>query len=78
MHIRVTGLPAGLDRGLREVVVPSIGLAIDRLGIDLHQMHRGCAAPTGELFNFGRILPFLGKQGMIFSENRFPLFRIMP
>src|SRR5580704_2266957 len=48
-RIRISGLPALLDRGLREIDVPRIALAVERRGIDLHNMHHSSAAVPGEL-----------------------------
>jgi hypothetical protein len=43
-RVRVASLPASVNRNARKVEVPRIGLSVDRLSVDLHQMHGGSAA----------------------------------
>ena len=60
--IRVTGIPAALDRRSGEVEIARIGLALQRLSIDLDEMHGGSAAPAGEFLNSWRIPLLCGQH----------------
>ena len=68
-HICIAGLPAGMDRDVREIEVACIGLAVDRLGVDLHQMHRGSATQVGEFLDFRHTLAFFGKHVDEFADG---------
>lgn len=61
-HVSVSGPPARIDGGRGEVVFPRIVLVVELLGIDLEQMHGGCAAVVGELLDLAGISLLLGEH----------------
>src|ERR1700721_2039457 len=75
-RIRISGLPALLDRGLREIDVPRKALAVERGGIDLHNMHHSSTAVSGELPSLRRVSLFFGEHAEEFANDMTHLVKL--
>src|SRR5262249_49046803 len=76
LRICVSGLPARLDRCLREVEVTHIALTVDRSRIYLQQMHESSAAVTGECLGLGGVPALLWQHFVQFAHHMAHLVKL--